>query len=152
MTYGLAMMLADTNKGRAAELYERTIADGEKKSSPNNLTNLIKEEDPERADSLFEMAIQAGDNYYATRNLALLIRGRDSEYAVELFTKTVKVGNKSNLYYDLEPLMREGLKSAIELCEQKVISQNASFANNIETSPLFFRKKYIFFKKLLRAF
>ena len=130
-TYGLAVMLAETDKDRAVELYERAIAAGEKKSSPNNLANLIKEENPDRAASLFEMAIQAGDDYYATRNLALLIRGRNPKYAIELFTKAAKAGNRSNLYYDLEPLMREGHESAIELCEREVISHDSSMANNL---------------------
>lgn len=130
-TFSLAGIIADTDKERACELYERSIAAGDKKASPHNLAKLVEDQDPERAISLYRMAIDAGDDYFATRSMAALIAEEDPEYAVELLEKAAKAGNKDHLYDDLEPLMRDGCESAIDLCVRDVIPQNMMMANNL---------------------
>lgn len=130
-TFSLAAILADTDRNKACELYERSIAAGDKRASTNNLAKLIEGKDPNRAMSLYETAIDAGDDYFATRNLAALVMEKFPEYAVELLAKAAKAGNKEHLYNDLEPLMREGCESAIDLCIKEVIQQNATMANNL---------------------
>lgn len=129
--FNLAMLVANTNKDLAIELYERAIAAGETYYATNNLANLIVQEEPERAKKLYEQAMNSGDRYYAPRNLALLIIGDNLDRAVNLLGIAAKNGNKRNLATDLKPIIKGGNLKAIKLYEKTIVEEDEIKANDL---------------------
>ena len=122
-----AKLAADTapdERVRSVRLLEKRLARGDFLDSALALARLLAGANPDRARVLYGMAAGAG-SVDAARELSSLVQAEDPDWAVLLLELAYELGESdADLASDLEPLVKQGVESAISLYEGKLVEAN----------------------------
>ena len=122
-----AKLAADTapdERVRSVRLLEKRLARGDFLDSALALARLLAGANPDRARVLYGMAAGAG-SVDAARELSSLVQAEDPGWAVLLLELAYELGESdADLASDLEPLVKQGVESAISLYEGKLVEAN----------------------------
>lgn len=105
-------------------LLEKRLARGDFLDSALALARLLAGANPDKAMVLYGMAVGAG-SVDAARELSSLVQAEDPDWAVLLLDLAYELGESdADLASDLEPLVKQGVESAISLYEGKLVEAN----------------------------
>ena len=90
----LARLVSDDDRGRAIELCEKAVAEGDTDDAPFFLAWLLEGSDVERSKELYQMCVDHGNCYSAANNLALLVQSDDPDWAKSLFERAIAAGDE----------------------------------------------------------
>ena len=120
--------VAPDEKVRSVRLLEERLARGDFLDSALALARLLAGASPDRAMTLYGIAVGAG-SVDAARELSSLVRAEDPDWAVLLLELAYEFGESdADLASDLEPLVRQGVESAISLYERAIAAGDERYA------------------------
>lgn len=127
----LARLVSDDDRGRAIELCEKAVAEGDTDDAPFFFAWLLEGSDVERSKELYQMCVDHGNCYSAANNLALLVQSDDPDWAKSLFERAIAAGDERWATNNLGWLIRrDDPERAKSLYERAIAAGDEYYATN----------------------